>query len=204
MLPHNAAANSVMQDHSSGNSALPASIQTIVLTGFMGAGKTTVGRLLAARLNWTFLDLDAEIEREAGITIPEIFRIHGEPDFRAREVRTLAALVIRPQTVLALGGGAIESESSRTLLASSPGVCTVFLSAPLEALIERCLTQQQGADDLRPVLADRERLHARWSPRLPHYRQAHLHLDTEKLTPEQAAGNIADSVAHLLKTDTES
>lgn len=193
-----------MQDHDSTGTALPPSIQTIVLTGFMGAGKTTVGRILAARLNWTFLDLDAEIEREAGITIAEIFRIHGEPDFRIREARTLAALVTRPQTVLALGGGAIESQDTRSLLTGSPGLCTVFLSAPLEALIERCLAQQQGADELRPVLADRERLHARWSARLPHYRQAHLQLDTENLTPEQAAGNIADSVAHLLRTESES
>ncbi len=191
-----------MQDHTPGSRALPASVHIIVLTGFMGAGKSTVGRLLAAELGWTFLDLDAEIEREAGITVAEIFRLHGEPDFRAREVRTLATLITRSQTVLALGGGVLESQAARALLASTAGVCTVFLSAPLPALIERCIRQQPGAESLRPVLADRERLRARWLSRLPHYEQAHLRIETQHLTPEQAARNIRESVVHLLRTDS--
>lgn len=190
----------VMQDHSTGSRALPASIQTIILTGFMGAGKTTVGRLLAEHLGWIFLDLDTEIEREAGISIAEIFRIHGEPDFRAREVRTLQLLASRPQTILALGGGAIESEAIRTLLASTPGLCTIFLSAPLESLVERCLAQQQLTSTIRPVLADRERLHARWTSRLPHYQQAHLRFETQDLTPDEVARTIAESVTHSLRT----
>lgn len=193
-----------MQDHLNGSRALPASIRTIALTGFMGAGKTTVGRLLAERLDWAFLDLDAEIEREAGITIAEIFRIHGEPDFRAREIHTLRSLISQPRMVLALGGGAIESEEIRTLLASTPGVCTVYLSAPLEALVERCLAQQNGQPAARPVLADRERLHARWSSRLPHYRQAHLCVETHGMPPAEVARKIAESVAHLLQADSES
>ena len=192
-----------MQDTLPGSRALPTSIQTIVLTGFMGAGKTTIGQLLATQLGWTFLDLDAEIEREAGTTIAEIFRLHGEPDFRAREIRTLQSLISRPETVLALGGGAIESESTRSLLASSPGACTVFLSAPLEALIDRCIAQQQASNIIRPVLADRERLHARWTSRLPHYQQAHLRFETKDLTPAQVASNIATAVAHLLRTSPE-
>lgn len=192
-----------MQDTLPGSRALPTSIQIIVLTGFMGAGKTTVGQLLATQLGWTFLDLDAEIEREAGTTIAEIFRLHGEPDFRARELRTLHSLISRPETVLALGGGAIESEEARNLLASSPAVCTVFLSAPLEALLDRCLAQQQETSAIRPVLADRERLHARWTSRLPYYQQAHLRLETQGLTPAQVTGNIATAVAHLLRTSPE-
>lgn len=190
-----------MPDHPTGRRVLPASIQTILLTGFMGAGKTTVGRLLAERLGWVFLDLDAEIEREAGITIAEIFRIHGEPDFRAREVRTLRSLISRPQTVLALGGGAIETEGVRTLLASTPGVCTVYLAAPLDTLVERCLAQQQGQSTVRPVLADRERLYARWSDRLPHYRQAHISVETLGLTPAEVVSRIAESVAPLIPAD---
>lgn len=189
-----------MQDMPPGSHTLPTSIHTIVLTGFMGAGKTTVGRLLAARLGWTFLDLDAEIESEAGTTIAEIFRLHGEPDFRARELRTLQSLIARPNTVLALGGGAIESQVARHLLASSPGLCAIYLSAPLDALIDRCLAQQQQSHTIRPVLADRERLHARWSSRLPHYQQAHLRFETQDLTPADVASNIAAAVAHLLGT----
>jgi shikimate kinase len=181
-----------------GSRPLPTSIQTIVLTGFMGAGKTSVGQLLAKRLGWAFLDLDAEIERESGITIAEIFRIHGEADFRVREVRTLQSLISQPNTVLALGGGAIESEATRSLLASTPGACTVFLSAPLQALLDRCLAQQLGDSTLRPVLADRQRLHDRWASRLPHYQQAHLRFETLDLTPAQIASTIAETVAHLL------
>lgn len=194
------ASEPAMQDHPTLSRMLPAPIQTITLTGFMGAGKTTVGRLLAERLGWTFLDLDAEIEREAGISIAEIFRIHGEPDFRAREVRTLQSLASRPQTILALGGGAIESEAVRTLLATTPGLCTVFLSAPLESLVDRCLAQQQLTSIIRPVLADRERLHARWTSRLPHYQQAHLCVETQGLTPAEVASTLAETVAHSLRT----
>jgi shikimate kinase len=174
---------------------LPTPIHVIVLTGFMGAGKSTVGPLLAERLAWTFLDLDTEIERLTGTSIAEIFRVHGEAHFRAREARTLQSLITRPRTVLALGGGAIESEASRQLLASTPGLCTVYLSAPLENLIDRCLAQQQQTNAIRPVLADRDRLRARWSSRLPHYQQAHLCVQTQHLTPEQVASNIAASVA---------
>lgn len=183
-----------MQKPSAGSHGLPTSIQVIVLTGFMGAGKSTVGALLAERLAWTFLDLDTEIERLAGTSIAEIFRIHGEAHFRAREARTLQSLITRPHTVLALGGGAIESEASRRLLATTPGLCTVYLSAPLQDLIDRCLAQQQLTSTVRPVLADRERLHARWSGRLPHYQKAHLCVETSHLTPEQVASNIAASV----------
>lgn len=177
---------------------LPEPIHTIVLIGFMGAGKSTVGSLLAERLRWTFLDLDTEIERLAGTTITEIFRIYGEAHFRAREARALQSLVTRPKTVLALGGGAIESEASRNLLASTPGLCTIYLSAPLEDLLDRCLAQQQATSATRPILADRDRLHARWSSRLPHYEQAHIRIETQHLTPAQVASTIAESISHLL------
>ncbi len=184
-----------MQNPPAGSRRPPDSIQFIVLTGFMGAGKSTVGPLLAERLAWTFFDLDTEIERLTGTSIAETFRIHGEAHFRAREARTLQSLITRPHTVLALGGGAIESESSRHLLATTPGLCTVYLSAPLENLIDRCLAQQRQTNTIRPVLTDRERLHARWSTRLPHYRQANLCVETSHLTPEQVASNIAASLA---------
>lgn len=187
-----------MQSPPAGSHVLPTPIQVIVLTGFMGAGKSTVGALLAERLAWTFLDLDAEIEHLAGSSIAEIFRIHGEAHFRAREARTLQSLITRPHTVLALGGGAIESEASRQLLATTPGLYTVYLSAPLEDLIDRCLAQQQITNTIRPVLADRERLHARWSSRLPYYHQAQLCIETQHLTPDQVASNIAASVSALL------
>ncbi len=92
--------------------ANPAKVQRIVLTGFMGAGKTTVGRLLARRLSWRFLDADAEIESATGATIAQIFQERGEPWFREFEHETIRGLLASESLVLALGGGAIED--SRT------------------------------------------------------------------------------------------
>ena len=80
----------------------------IVLTGFMGSGKTTVGPLVAERLGWTFVDVDDVIVAEAGTTIPEIFRSEGETEFRRRERETIKKLAQCDGIVLALGGGAIE------------------------------------------------------------------------------------------------
>src|SRR5271167_4117040 len=85
-----------------------ASLRSIVLTGFMGSGKTTVGPLVADRLGWRFLDVDDVIENEAGATIAEMFARHGESQFRDREFATIARLAGSDALVLALGGGAIE------------------------------------------------------------------------------------------------
>src|SRR5437899_3134876 len=93
--------------------AVPLPLERLVLTGFMGAGKSTVGRLLAARLGWNFLDLDAHLEERAGATIPEIFALHGEARFRRLESSALASALNRRNTVIALGGGAPESLTNR-------------------------------------------------------------------------------------------
>jgi len=174
-----------MQNHRSGAEPLRA----IVLTGFMGAGKTTVGRMLAEDLGWDFRDLDAEIEKDAGMTVAAIFRREGEAAFRTREAAMLSSLLSKTgHQVLALGGGTMESASSRELLAVAKGICTIYLSAPLEALVQRCLEQPGAAE--RPVLADRERLHTRWSQRLPYYEQSHLRVETSTLSPRETAQHI--------------
>ncbi len=95
----------------------------IVLTGFMGSGKTTVGPLVAERIGWTFVDVDDVIEAEAGTTIPEIFRSGGETEFRRQERQTIARLARGEGLVLALGGGAIEDEATRLLLLMCPKRC---------------------------------------------------------------------------------
>ncbi len=110
------------------NSAAP---RRIVLTGFMGSGKTTVGPLLAARLGWSFLDVDDVIEAEAGTTIAEIFARHGEAAFRKQEQETIARLAAGDSLVLALGGGAIEHEATRALLLTTPGTLLVHLEVEL-------------------------------------------------------------------------
>jgi len=151
----------------------------IVLTGFMGSGKSTIGRLLARQLRWRFIDADAEIERAAGASIPEIFSRQGESWFRELEHRTIAQLLDTPQMILALGGGAIEDERTRRLLLQSRETRLVHLEASLETVLKRC----SGTDAFRPVLADRANLQARFELRLPLYRQAHLTLPVDSHPP---------------------
>ena len=113
-------------------------LSRLILTGFMGAGKSTVGALLARQLGWRFIDLDEMIEASSQRTVAEIFRDLGEAEFRERERRAVHQLSEQEKLVLALGGGAVENESSRSLLIHSPGNCLVFLEAELPELLARC------------------------------------------------------------------
>ena len=110
-------------------------IRTIVLVGLMGAGKTNIGRRLAARLNLPFFDSDSEIETAAGETIEEIFRNRGEAVFRDGERRVIARLLSQPVHVLATGGGAFMDAATRAVIARR-GV-SVWLRADLETLLTR-------------------------------------------------------------------
>src|SRR5580704_600629 len=130
--------------------AVPTAIKRIILTGFMGAGKSTVGRLLATRLGWNFLDLDAHLEARTSTTIPQLFERHGEAHFRRLESSALASALGRDHTVLALGGGTPEELTNRLLLEQTPATLTIFLDAPFPTLYDRCMLQ----DIARPVLAD--------------------------------------------------
>ncbi|MFZ0631286.1 MAG: shikimate kinase [Acidobacteriaceae bacterium] len=171
-----------------GLSPLPARIARILITGFMGAGKTTVGSLLADRLGWDFADSDYLLEAQTGQTIAAIFASRGEPAFRDLEAATIRASVTRDRLVLALGGGALERADTRDLLASLPDSVLIFLDAPLDVLVSRCSGQANAP--VRPVLADRARLQERWTARLHGYRQAHLTVDTEGCSPEEVAERI--------------
>jgi shikimate kinase len=184
------AAQSAAQPHPA--AALPAHLRRLVLTGFMGAGKTTVGRLLAARLNWDFLDLDAYIESRSGLSVPSIFSTHGERRFRQLESAALASALGRNRLVLALGGGAPEVLTNRLLLEQTPATATIFLDAPFPTLFDRCMMQalNPGITD-RPVLADPAAAEARFLTRQPIYRRlAHLTLDTASLTPEETVAAL--------------
>jgi len=175
----------------------PAHLRRLVLTGFMGAGKTTVGRLLAARLNWEFLDLDAYIESRTGLTIPSIFSTHGEARFRQLESTALASALGRNRIVLALGGGAPEVLTNRLLLEQTPATSTIFLDAPFPALFDRCMMQalNPGATD-RPIMADPAAAEARFLARHPIYRRlARLTLDTASLTPEETVDALLDRLS---------
>jgi shikimate kinase len=158
----------------------------IVLTGFMGSGKSTVGPLLAARLGWKFVDVDEVIESEAGTKIAELFARDGEMAFRRREREAIARLAAGDGLVLALGGGAIETDEVRTLLLESEGTLLVHLEVELETTLKRCA----GTEGVRPILADRANLGARYARRLPLYRLAHVTIRVDGLTPEEAVGAI--------------
>ena len=155
-----------------------AGVRAVFLVGFMGSGKNTVGRVLARRLAWDFVDLDARIEARERQTVPEIFRLQGEPAFRLAETNALRDLLtnslVRP-SVVALGGGAFVQETNRELLRPWP---SVFLDAPAEEHWRRCLHDESETGVERPLRKDPEqfaRLHAQ---RLPFYRQASLVVET--------------------------
>jgi shikimate kinase len=117
----------------------------IVLVGMMGAGKSTVGRRLAARLNLPFVDADTEIETAAGMTIPEIFEVHGEPHFRDGEARVIARLLDKGPTVLATGGGSFMREETRRRIGEK--AVSIWLKADSDVIMRRV---KRRAD--RPLL----------------------------------------------------
>jgi len=149
----------------------------------MGSGKTTVGPLIAQKLGWQFVDVDDVIEARAGCTIAELFKREGEAAFRERERAAIAHLAAGDGLVLALGGGAIETEATRDLLLSAPGTLLVHLEVALETTLARC----RGTEGSRPILADRANLEARYARRLPLYRTAHVSIAVDALTPHEVA-----------------
>ena len=152
----------------------------------MGSGKSTVGPLLAKRLGWRFVDADEEIAAEAGCSIPQIFARESESGFRQRERAAIARLAAEDALVLALGGGAIESEAVRTMLLDAPGTLLVHLEVKLATALARC----RGAEATRPILADRANLKARYQRRLPLYRMAHRSIPVDAMTPPQVVEAI--------------
>lgn len=168
-----------------------APVQRIFLVGPMGAGKSTIGRLLAQRLGWDFADLDTDIERRCGANIPWIFDVEGEEGFRSRETAVLEELSLCDNTVLATGGGAVLREYNRQVLRERGLV--VFLKASVEQLVERT-----ARDRNRPLLqvADREqRIRDILNARLPLYNEvAHLIVETDGLTPHAVVGRVVRAV----------
>ncbi len=154
-----------------GASAGPGRLKkTIVMVGMMGAGKTAVGRALAARLGVPFLDSDHEIETAANMTIPEIFARDGEAFFRKKESQVIARLLDEARGVLSTGGGAFLSEANRRMI-TERGV-SVWLNADLDVLWSRVRHR-----DTRPLLMTPDpyaTLRALYEARVPFYAQADL------------------------------
>ena len=168
----------------------------LYLVGLMGAGKTTVGRLLARRLKLRFLDSDHEIERRCGVKVPVIFEIEGETGFRSRESQTIAELTTIEGIVLATGGGVVMSGENRRLLGASGTV--VYLCARPEDLYERV-----RHDRNRPLLATPDplaRLHELYAERDPLYRAiADLVVDTGRQGVQSLARDLLDKLEERWK-----
>jgi shikimate kinase len=161
--------------------------ERVVLVGFMGAGKTTVGRELAALLGWEFRDLDEWIEQRAGATVADLFRDRGEPFFRDEERRAADAAAASARCVVAAGGGAFAAPGTRETLRQ--GAFTVWLRCGLETVIART-----SGDDRRPLARDRERMRRLFAEREPSYRLADLAVDTDHASPPEVARRIAQAM----------
>ena len=160
----------------------------IVLVGFMGAGKSTVGRLLAAELNADFIDADAAIESRAGMPVRDIFAANGEQEFRSMERRVVGELLAGDSRVLALGGGALEDPGTRTVLEESDATI-VYLEVDHDEALRRV-----GNDVGRPLLRrpDLDSLHRR--RRATYDAAAHITVDTTTRSPEEVVRAITNSL----------
>ncbi len=165
--------------------------ERIVLVGFMGAGKSTVGRLVARRLAYVFEDMDNRIEAHAGRTIAAIFRDDGEQAFRALEREEARLLRDLPRRVVATGGGAFAHPETRALLQEQ--AVTVWLRCDLETALGRM--PQDGA---RPLAANRDIMRALLAEREPAYRMADVVVDAAG-APEQVAERVVALVRGRLR-----
>lgn len=166
--------------------------RTIVLVGMMGVGKSTVGKRLANRLGVQFIDADAEIEKAAGLTIPEIFEKYGEPHFRDGERRVIARLLReKPAHVLAAGGGAFNDPATRALIAER--AISIWLTAGVEVLAGRVVRRNN-----RPLLAGEgevlDKLTALSAVRDPVYALADLHIDTSEGNPDDSVQRVIEAL----------
>jgi shikimate kinase len=155
----------------------PQRVPLLCLAGFMGSGKTTVGTLLARQLAWRFVDLDDRIEAAANMRISEIFERLGEPAFRQIEADQLRATLgrvfeMKESIVLALGGGTYPQQGAPEFLRAA-GVPVVWLDAPIEVLLARCMTMTG-----RPLFRDESSFRALHAQRLPSYQLADHRVDS--------------------------
>lgn len=169
--------------------------RAIVLVGPMGAGKSTIGPLLAERLAFPFFDADDEIARDAGFSIAGMFERFGEAEFRVRERQVIARLIDGPPAVIAVGGGAFADADSRALILAR---CTaVWLDADVETLAARVRTDLQ-----RPLLRNgnpKAVLAGLVEARNPFYAEAHLRVESGASPPEA----VVESIVAGLKARAE-
>src|SRR5882724_4612356 len=178
-------------------SALTAALgrRSIVLIGMMGAGKSSIGRRLAARLSLPFVDADSEIEKAASMTIPEIFATHGEAYFRAGEARVIARLLDGGPQVLATGGGAFMNAETRATVRAK-GI-SIWLRATLDVLSRRIKRRNdrpllKGADPM-------ETLRRLMDERYPVYAEADLTVESREVPHEAIVDEVIESLRRYLQ-----
>jgi len=168
--------------------------RSLVLVGMMGAGKSSIGRRLAGRLGIAFVDADAEIEKAAGMTIPDIFAIRGEAEFRAGEARVIARLLESGPQVLATGGGAFVNADTRAAVAAK-GI-SIWLKAEFDVLMKRIKRRQDRpllkTDD--PAATLRELITARY----PVYALADLTVQSREVPHDKIVDEIVSALAERI------
>jgi shikimate kinase len=168
----------------------------IVLVGFMGAGKTTIGNLLAERLGLPFADSDQVLEQRAGRPVRQIFAEDGEAAFRTLEHQVIAELLDGPELILALGGGAADHPRTRAKLSSDPGTHVIYLQVGYGQALQRV-----GGDAGRPMLA-RPDLAALYQRRQPAYAAvATLTVATDDRHPQTVSDDIVAQLVRVPVTD---
>jgi shikimate kinase len=168
-----------------------------VLIGFMGAGKSSVGRALGKRLGWAFEDLDDRIEQREGRKVHEIFRDSGELEFRRAEHAALKELLSELRSgggkIVALGGGAFVQKNNARLIEAG-GVATVFLDAGVDELWRRCRRQAEQYGTKRPLLSSLQAFRELYEARRPHYLRASLKQETGGKTVERIAAIVVQTL----------
>src|ERR1700724_674771 len=171
--------------------------RSVALVGMMGSGKSSIGRRLALRLGIPFVDADTEIERAAGMTIPDIFSARGEAEFRAGEARVIARLLEGGPQVLSTGGGAFMNASTRAAIVGS-GV-SVWLNAEFDVLMKRIrrrhdrplLKTEDPAATLRKLMAER----------YPIYALADLTVESRDVSHDKIVDEIVSTLARRLERE---
>jgi XRE family transcriptional regulator, aerobic/anaerobic benzoate catabolism transcriptional regulator len=171
----------------------------IALIGLRGAGKSTLGRMLAKKIGWNFVELNKEIERENGLSVAEIIALYGQEGFRRMEQAALTALLERKEPmVLATGGGIVSEPLTFDLILSS------FYTIWVKAEPEEHMARVRGQGDLRPMADDRSamaELRTILKSREPLYARAAAVVDTAGLSVDAAAARLIEAVAPVLQQD---
>jgi len=171
---------------------LPRFDRPLVLIGLMGAGKSTVGKRLAARLHLPFIDADHEIERAAGLSIAEIFARFGEKEFRDGERRVISRLIDGRPKIIATGGGAFMQEETRDLILKR--ALAIWLDADIEILAER-VQRREGSRPLLKGRDPREALTELAAIRNPIYALAPIHVRSQPLPHDATVDTILKALA---------